>query len=184
MTGFVFTSPKPPGPVKYVVHGYSPIPPQDSEADAEHFSSTCNLKGSYMDRGVSGTTLGPVNFMAVNISIKPPAAVPVPMNPGDRGTTPVAIRGSSTFDPSTVDISSVLLGPGNASVFGPGSSSSSGQMDLEDVNGDGIPDLVVHFHTQQIGVHCGDTSLLLTAKTQDGTPIRGSQAIQTVSCQP
>ncbi len=182
MTGFSFTSPKAPGPVKYIVHGYSPIPPQASEDDAEQFSTVCGLKGSYLDRGVSGTTLGPVNFISVNISIKPPAAPPAPINPGDRGTTPVAILGSSTFDVSTVDISSVLFGPGDATVFGPGSPSSNGKADFEDVNNDGIPDLVLHFRSQQIAVQCTDTSLLLTGKTKDGTPIRGSEGIQVVGC--
>lgn len=184
MTGFSFTSPKAPGPVKYFVHGYSPVPPQASEDDAEQFSTVCGLKGSYMDRGVTGTTSGPVNFIAVNISIKPPAAAPVPISPGDRGATPVAILGSSTFDASTVDVSSVLLGPGNAAVFGPGSPSFNGQMDLEDVNNDGFPDLVLHFRSQQIGVQCTDTSLLLTGKTQNGTAIRGTEAIQITGCQP
>jgi hypothetical protein len=182
MTGFSFTSPKAPGPVKYFVHGYSPVPPQASEADAEQFSTVCGLKGSYLDRGVTGTTLGPVNFISVGISIKPPAAPPVPINPGDRGVTPVAILGSSTFDASTVDISSVLLGPGNAAVFGPGSPSSNGKADLEDVNNDGFPDLVLHFRSQQIAVQCTDTSLLLTGKTQNGTPIRGTEAIQVLGC--
>ncbi len=183
MTGFSFTSPKPPGPVKYYVHGYSPIPPQTSEADAEQFSTVCGLKGTFLQRGVTGTTSGPVNFVSVSISIKPPAAPPVPMNIGDRGVTPVAILGSSTFDASTVDISSLLLGPGNATVFGPGSPGSNGQADLEDVNNDGFPDLVVHFRSQQIGVQCTDTSLLLTGKTKAGTPIRGSEAIQPTPCQ-
>jgi hypothetical protein len=183
MTGFVFTSPKSPGPVKYIVHGFSPIPPQASEEDAEQFSTVCALTGSYLSRGVSGTTVGPVNFVPVNISIKPPATPPVPMNVGDRGTTPVAILGSSTFDVSAVDISSVLLGPGNAAVFGPGSPGFSGKADIEDVNNDGFPDLVLHFHTQQIGFQCTDTSLLLTGKTQNGTPIRGTENIQPLGCQ-
>jgi len=183
MTGFVFTSPKAPGPVKYIVHGYSPIPPQASEEDAEQLSTVCGITGSFLSRGVSGTTMGPVNFLPVNISIKPPAASPVPMNVGDRGVTPVAILGSSTFDVSTVDISTVLLGPGNASVFGPGSPGSNGKADIEDVNNDGFPDLVLHFRSQQIGVQCTDTSLLLTGKTQNGTPLRGAQDIQVVGCQ-
>ena len=183
MAGFSFTSPKAPGPVKYVVHGESPIPPQASESDAEQFSTVCNLKGSFMDRGVSGTTLGPVNFITVGISIKPPAAPPVPMNPGDRGTVPVAILGSATFDASTVDVSSLRLGPGDATVFAPGNSGGA-KSTLQDVNGDGFPDLAVHFPSQPIQVQCGSTSLLLTGKTTNGTPIRGTEAIQTVSCQP
>ena len=183
MTGFIFASQKPPGPVKYFVHGYSPVPPQASEADAEQFSTVCGLKGSFLQRGVTGSTLGPVNFISVNISIKPPAAAPVPINPGEKGVTPVAILGSSTFDASTVGVSSLFLGPGNATVLGPGNAAVVGKAELEDVNNDGFPDLVVHFPSQQIGIQCTDTSLLLRGKTQAGTPIRGSEAIQTVNCQ-
>ena len=136
-----------------------------------------------MDRGVSGSTLGPVNFITVGISIKPLAGAPVPMNPGDRGAVPVAILGSATFDASTVDVGSLRLGPGDATVFSPGNSGGA-KSTLLDVNGDEFPDLLVHFPNQQIQVQCGSTSLLLTGKTTNGTPIRGTESIQTVSCQP
>jgi hypothetical protein len=47
----------------------------------------------------------------------------------------------------------------------------------EDVNGDGLPDLVCHFDTQATGFHSGDTLGILMGKTFQGTPIVGQEAI-------
>jgi hypothetical protein len=54
---------------------------------------------------------------------------------------------------------------------------------IEDVNGDGIPDLVLHFKTQASGIKCGDTKVVLTGKTKSGSMIAGSDSMQTVGCQ-
>jgi hypothetical protein len=174
--GFSFQSPKPPGPVKYFVSGFVEIPPQDDEEGAETLVEQCPQSvGNLLDLAVVGTTQGPVNFIPVNIQIKPTAAPPVPINPGSQGVTPVAILGTSSFDVTTVDQSSVRLGPSDAVP-----QKDSGH--FEDVNNDGIPDLVFQFPTQAIGVRCNDTALFLTGKTTNGTGIQGSEAIQTVGC--
>jgi hypothetical protein len=174
--GFTFQSPKPPGPVKYYVTGFVAIPVQDDEEGAETLVEQCPQSvGNLLDLAVVGTTDGPVNFIPVTIQIKPTAAPPVPINPGDKGVTPVAILGTAQFDVTTVDQASVRLGPANAIPL-----KDSGH--FEDVNNDGIPDLVFQFPTQQIGVRCNDTALFLTGKTKTGTGIQGSEAIRTVGC--
>lgn len=174
--GFTFQSPKPPGPVKYYVTGFVAIPPQDDEEGAETLVEQCPQSvGNLLDFAVVGTTQGPVDFIPVDISIKPSAASPVPMNPQANGVTPVAILGTSSFDVTTVDQSSVRLGPGNAAP-----QKNSGH--LEDVNNDGILDLVFQFPTQSIGFRCNDTALFLTGTTVAGTRIQGSEAIHTVGC--
>lgn len=174
--GFSFQSSKPPGPVKYFLTGFVEIPAQDDEEGAETLLEQCPQSvGNPLDLAVVGTTQGPVNFIPVNIEIKPTAAPPVPINPGDQGVTPVAILGASAFDVTTIDQSSVRLGPADAVP-----QKDSGH--LEDVNKDGIPDLVFQFPTQSIGVRCNDTALFLTGKTTTGTGIQGSEAIRTVGC--
>ncbi len=176
LAGFSFQSPKPPGPVKYFVTGFVEIPPQDDEEGAETLVEQCPQSvGNLPDLAVVGTTQGPVNFIPVTIEIKPTAAPPVPINPGSQGATPVAILGTSNFDVTTVDQSSVRLGPNNAVPL-----KDSGH--FEDVNNDGTPDLVFQFPTQSIGVRCNDTALFLTGKTANGTGIQGSEAIHTVGC--
>jgi hypothetical protein len=51
----------------------------------------------------------------------------------------------------------------------------------EDVNRDGLPDLVCHFATQMTGFQTGDTQGVLTGKTTDGTSISGTDSVVTTS---
>ena len=53
---------------------------------------------------------------------------------------------------------------------------------LEDVDGDGNTDMILHFRTQAIGVVCGDTSASLTGRTLSGQAIEGLDSIRTVGC--
>lgn len=176
--GFSFQSPKPPGPVKYFVTGYVAIPAQVDEEAAETLVELCpqsavNLDS--LDLAVVGTTQGPVDFIPVKIEIKPPSTPPVSINPRSEGDTPVAILGSATFQVSSIDPASLRFGPG-------GSTPSPNQVHFEDVNGDGIIDLVAQFPTQKIGIRCNDTALFLTGKTTSGAGIQGSEELQTVGC--
>ena len=183
--GFSLQSPKPPGPVKYFLSGFVNIPPQkgkegssdeDGEAAAEELLEQCPQSvGPLLDLAVVGTTQGPVDFIPVDIQIKPTATPPVPINPGAMGVTPVAVLGSASFDVTTVDQSSVRFGTGNAAP-----QKNSGH--FEDVNHDGVVDLVFQFPSQSIGARCNDRALFLTGKNKAGTGIQGSEAIRTVGC--
>ena len=50
----------------------------------------------------------------------------------------------------------------------------------EDVNADGLLDLVCHFRTQKAGFQAGDTEGILTGKTVDGVLIQGTDSINIV----
>src|SRR6266404_544983 len=178
VSGFSFQSPKPPGPVKYSVCGYVGVPAQADELAAETLLDQCPQSfGFILNLAVVGTTQGPVDFIPVQIEIKPPSTPPVSLNPRSQGDTPVAILGSATFQVSSIDPASLRLGPG-------GSTPSPNQVHFEDVNGDGIIDLVAQFPTQKIGVRCNDAALFLTGKTTNGAAIQGSEELQTVGCKP
>jgi hypothetical protein len=97
-----------------------------------------------------------------------------PINPGSKGVIPVAILSTSGFDASTVEQDSLRFGPNQALVEGRGQ--------LEDVNGDGRLDLVLHFRTQDSGIQCGDGSVSITGQTLNGIPIQGTDSITTVGC--
>ncbi len=56
------------------------------------------------------------------------------------------------------------------------------QSALEDVDGDGDTDLILHFRTQDTGIQCGNTSASLTGQTFSGQAIQGSDSIVTVGC--
>ena len=49
---------------------------------------------------------------------------------------------------------------------------------FQDVNGDGLLDLVVHLSTSALGLSETDTEAVLEGKTSDGTPIRGKDTVR------
>lgn len=52
----------------------------------------------------------------------------------------------------------------------------------KDVNGDGLLDLVCHFHSQDTGFQYGDIANVLRGETPDGVPIEGSDSVRVVPC--
>ncbi len=114
--------------------------------------------------------------IAVDISIKPDTAPPVPINARSHGKIPVAILSTPTFDAATsVDTSSLTFGrTGNEQ------SLAFCNTGGEDVNGDGLLDLVCQFETELTGFQSGDTLGILKGKTVQGAPIVGQEGIKIV----
>lgn len=110
----------------------------------------------------------------VSIDVKPGSSENS-LNPNSRGRIPVAILTTDSFDASTVDPTTVRFGS-------TGTEASAVHWALEDVDGDGDIDLILHFNTQQTGILCGDTSASLTGETYEGQTIEGSDIILTVGC--
>jgi hypothetical protein len=134
--------------------------------------------GSLYDPQNGGTVAFSVDrifqTVMVVIDIKPSSALNS-INPRSQGSIPVAILTTETFDATTVDASSVLFG-----VLGMEASPTHAA--LEDVNGDGRTDMILHFKTQETELQCGDTSSVLTGLTFDGQVIEGEDAVRTVGC--
>lgn len=117
--------------------------------------------------------------LTVAIDIKPDEGSdedPPPINSKSEGKIPVAILSSPTFDaPGTIDRTSLTFGRTGSeqslAFCNPGG---------EDVNGDGVPDLVCHFNTPLTGFRLGDTVGVLRGKTLAGVAIQGTDPIRIV----
>lgn len=117
---------------------------------------------------------GPECEVPVAIDIRP-HSFPNNINPKSQGVIPVAILTTGTFDATTVDPTTVLFGP-------TGTEAASVHSAMNDVDGDGDLDLILHFKNPATGIRCGDTAAALNGKTFDGQPISGSDSIMTVGC--
>ena len=120
----------------------------------------------------------PAESASVQIDIKP-GTFPNSINLGSNGVVPVAILSTPTFDARTVNPMTVLLAGANVKVKGKGTPMAS----FQDVNGDGIMDLVVHVSTDAFELTGGDTRAFLQGKTFDGAQVIGSDSVRIVPAQ-
>ncbi len=109
------------------------------------------------------------------IDIKP-GATPNTINLGSNGTVPVTIFSTPEFDATTIDPLSVTLASAPVKLKGNGTSMSS----FQDVNGDGLLDLVVHVSTEALQLSETDTLANLIGYTSDNTEVIGSDTVRVV----
>jgi len=118
----------------------------------------------------------------VTIDIKP-GSFPNSINPDQNGTTPVAILSAEDFDaPALVDPASLTFGHtgDEESLAYRGKKNPRPQVGYEDVNGDGLMDVVAHFVTDLCGFVEGDVLGHLKGETFDGLDIFGSDSVRIV----
>lgn len=99
------------------------------------------------------------------------ASKPARINRESKGTVPVALLSSSTFDARTADRSTVRFAGAPALRIGGGA---------KDVNGDGLPDVVFHFLTRSLELPDGTTVACMTGRTTAGTSFQGCDAVHLV----
>lgn len=94
--------------------------------------------------GVKELALDPFDHIAVDIDIKP-GAYPNSVNLGSKGLVPVAILSSEDFDAAWIDADTIVMASAGVAIRGKGNNTLA---KLEDVNGDGLADLVCHIETE------------------------------------
>lgn len=108
---------------------------------------------------------------AVNIDVKP-GENPNYINLRSEGKTPVAILSTAAFDAGSVNPLSVRVAGAHVNMRRNGTLAAS----LEDVNGDGLLDLVVHVSTEALQLE-NPSQILLEGYTSSGERLWGTDEI-------
>jgi len=128
------------------------------------------------------TAVSPIRDVKIDIK---PGSFPNSINPESRGKIPVAILSSPGFDAtSQVNPSTLTFGrTGNEQslAFCQGSRDDDDDEQFEDVNGDGLPDLVCHFLTRMAVFQAGDTEGILRGQLLDGSLIEGTDSVRIIT---
>jgi hypothetical protein len=122
---------------------------------------------------VEGTPI----FKKISIDIKP-GSNRNSINPKSKGKIPVVILSTEEFDaPNMINQDSLTFGH-----QGDEESLAFCNPDGEDVNEDGLPDLVCHFYTKLTGFGCDDAEGILMGNTTDYIPIEGRDSVRINRC--
>jgi predicted extracellular nuclease len=124
------------------------------------------------DMPVAYFALPPITIL---VDIKP-GQTPNSINLGSNGVVPVAILSTPDFDAGTVDPLTVRLAGASVRLRGRGTPMAS----LEDVNGDGLRDLVLHISTEALQLTAGDVEAVLEGMTFGGMFVRSTDTVRIV----
>jgi uncharacterized membrane protein len=115
----------------------------------------------------------PEPIIPVEVDIKP-GSDPNSINPSLVGVLSVAILGSDTFDVMDVDETTLAFGPDGAWF------DHSQGPHFEDVNGDGLMDLMAHYRIEETGIPFGALEACITGELFDYSAFEGCDAVRTV----
>lgn len=107
-----------------------------------------------------------ITYTIASIDIKP-NSFPNSINPKSQGLLPVGVLSSDEFDATTVDSNSILF-----------AGTSPVKANMDDVNDDGLLDMVLFFEVQSLELTSDDESATLYGKTVDGNNFRGSDSVR------
>lgn len=113
--------------------------------------------------------------LSVRIDIKP-GSFPNSINLGSGGTVPVAVFSTETFDARSIDPASVTLASAPVKLTGKGTPMTA----FEDLDNDGLLDLVVHVATEALQLSETDEEAVLEGQTFGGRRIRGTDTVRIV----
>jgi N-acetylneuraminic acid mutarotase len=133
---------------------------------------------------MGGTAVGPGPYgpvYAVTEAFTPYLPVTIRVNPAtinlkSNGKVDAVILSSDTFDATSVNPETVTLAGASVATEGNGTPMAS----FDDVNGDGLLDLVLHFPTQSLKLTNTDTQIVLKGQTFGGQLIKGVATVTIV----
>ena len=132
-------------------------------------------RDTFIGHNIPGKIHVLIDARLVEIDIKP-GVFPNSVNLGSNGNIPVAILSSATFDATTVNPLTVTLSSAPVKLKGNGTPLTS----IQDVNDDGLSDLVVHIDASALQLSESDSQALLEGETNSGLPIQGSDSVRVV----
>ena len=114
----------------------------------------------------------------LSIDVKPDSTKN-PIRLRSQGVVPLAIFGLVAFDVTDLDPATLRAGPALTPSQHDLSDPATYGSHLDDVNGDGLLDLVLHFRTSQLGLLESSTELCVQASTLAGDLVEGCDEIRT-----
>jgi hypothetical protein len=118
---------------------------------------------------------GAMQAISISIDLRPDDPPPTIVAPRSQGMLPVGILTTDSFDATTLAPATLRLGR-------TGKEAAPLRVNRADVDKDGDTDLQVFFRIQELGVQCGDTSLILKGRTTGEQEVEGSASIVTEGC--
>lgn len=140
--------------------------------------STLPANGTPVDLVIGGEhfLIAPGKAMVLVVVDIKPDSFPNTIKLGSGGTVPVAIFSTMTFAATAVDPTRVTLASAPVRLKGQGTPMAA----IEDVDGDGLDDLILHVSTEALQLSEADTVAVLRGQTFDGTLIRGADTVRIV----
>ena len=102
-----------------------------------------------------------------------PGSLPNSIKLTNRGVIPIALLGSATFDATLLDLSTIE--------FAGDTTEAHGRVHIQDVNGDGFLDAVLHFDTQETNIAPGDTEACLTGELTNGVAFIACDSVRPIA---
>ena len=103
------------------------------------------------------------------------------------GSVSIAVLSTTEFDATSLDANTVRFGPTGTEAAERHQKNGEARRHVEDVNGDGLSDMVFHFLMADIGVDCTDVppgeqsisiDVFLTGSTNTGANVEGEDVIE------
>lgn len=144
--------------------------------DGGTVDTTSSPGGDYTLR-IAGASAAPVkpSVKKVSISVKPGSNDRAPINPKSKGKVKFAVLSANDFNAMEIDPSSMTFG-----ATGNEASLSKCNNDGQDVNGDGLLDLVCHYENQAAGFRYSDVEGVVRGKTRKGVAFEGRGLLKVV----